>query len=114
MCNRSEHWNATFTPTRSHVCFSLSLTTWQTVIISNFKAVFLRIVFRQMTGGTFYLSNDNSATKSLVVVLGTIGNPVFQVVPLFKKIIFQLIPDFDGAGHKCLLDLFTLKCPVCT
>ena len=159
----SEHWNATFTSTQSHVCFGLStsetlyyikstfiilinylvavdretwssqaainrttvdtdsfnrvlggniavnaifyqlsqLSKWNSTKISvltcttkvhnficdiviemyeytlvNFKAVFLRFVFRQLTRGTFSLSNDNSATNSLVVVFEIIGKPV--------------------------------------
>ena len=35
MRNRTEHWNATFTSTQICICFGLSLTTSEIVIISN-------------------------------------------------------------------------------
>ena len=69
----------------------------------NFKAVFLelfQIVFRQKTQDTFSLSNNNSSTNSAwQLSLAPLESLIiFHMVHLFH-VIFQLISDFNGAGH---------------
>ena len=67
----------------------------------NFKAVFLRIAFRQMIGAP---SLYQTITRQLMELGSCLWHQrkahtiVFHNVPLFQNVIFRYIPHFDGMG----------------
>ena len=82
----------------------------------NFKTVFLRIVFRQMTRApSLYqtITHELIELGSYVWHRWKAHRTVFHVVPLSQNVIFRLIPDFDGAGHILTSCLRGYCCKIC-